>query len=149
VTILDLLYGEVDNRKMRRARRWIYSAPPEKLVQEYLFVGENIKDRNRVEDAIAVLDRMSYRLRALRIDDGDAYWLWGGATLQTACRLWPYVIEQRQKRSRDQQSHMGAYAGNLEILVNRWIPRYCEEYHVKSPPKGFATYEKLKHIFPD
>ena len=146
---LTRLYGEFDTAEARLERAWIYGAPQEHLIMEFLHAKGHEKERAMVENTLAMLDRVSYPIISSQVPSDDAFSLWGGVFLSVAYKLWPYVEEQRDMRRKSGLRHRVGYRASLEKVVLMWAPKYAAEGQRRMPSGKLSVREVLSALFPE
>ncbi len=147
LTALDALFAEMDTREARLAREHIYNADLAMLRLQFLHQAANVELRKDVENTLATFERMAYKITTNQVPSNDAFNLYGGVLLSIANRVWSYVEEQREMRSRNPLVHRLIYRRYLESVVRQWIPRYCKAQGIKSPSHQLSTKQMLQCAF--
>lgn len=146
---LDVLFSEIDTHQARLARDYIYKVDSDKLRYTYLHdEPANADQRKNVEDTLATLERLAYKILTNQVPSEDAFNLYGGVILSIAAKTWPYIKDQREMRKGNPTAHRLEYRRYFENLVKKWIPKYCSELNIKLPPQDLKDTEVLlKHVF--
>ena len=141
--------SELDTHEARMARKRIIEASDDELRLTHLNSVRGDQLRRDVDDTLATLEHMAYKINTKQIPEPDAFNYYGGVLLAMANRLWPYVEDHRAARLQNPRSHKLIYRRYLEERVVKWIPRYCKEGSVNKqpPPTQLSTREKLAYIF--
>lgn len=145
---LDRLYGEFDTHEARLARQFIYEAPADKLRMKTLHSEEQKENRQKVEDTLAMLERIAYPIVQEQVPSEDAFNLYGGVLLSLAHRLWPYIEDQREFRRKGGLRHRLGYRKYLESVVKLWAPKYAATAGLPLPDTNSSTGDLLKALFP-
>lgn len=140
---LDALYSELDTHEARLARQFIYDSSNEQLRWCYLHSPGHEEARKRVEDTIASLERVAYRIITKQIPSEDAFQLYGGVMLSVANKVWAYIEDQRRERAHSTVTHHLVYRRFFESVVRSWARRYARQ--MEKSPKG--TQAMLQEVF--
>jgi len=144
---LDALYSELDTHEARLARQFIYDSPNDQLRWDYLHSPGHEEARKRVEDTIASLERVAYRIITNQIPSEDAFQLYGGVMLSVANKVWVYIEDQRRERARSTVTHHLVYRRFFESVVRNWARRYARQMGKSRPSKRAGTQAMLQEVF--
>ena len=144
---LEAIYSDLDTQEARLARDWIYRAPVEAL--RWSSLRENLPERERVEGTLAAFERLAYKILTKQVPAGDAYNLYGGVLLGISARLWLCIQDQRNIRAQNPFAHRFQYRRYLEHVIREWVPQYCRDASIPTPPKQSSTDQLLASVFPD
>lgn len=144
---LDAMYAELDTHEARVARGVIYNANHEALCLSSLMKDGQEAKRKIVEDTLALLERVAYRVATKQIPEDDAFNLYGGVMLAVAYKLWPFIEDQRDMRRKTQGIHKLEYRRYFESVVRKWIPRYAKALGKCQPSNKFSTSQMLNAVF--
>jgi hypothetical protein len=147
LTALDKLFDDLDSSQARQDREFILNAPGELLTMAHLHHPKHESERQRVENSLASLERLAYKIHTGQVPKEDAFSIYGGVLLSIACRLWPYVVAQRNLRQQNPYAHRLVYRRYLERVARDWIPQYCDLAGLRRPPESLNTGEMLSFIF--
>ena len=75
---LNHLYTEFDTHEARLAREYIYTTPTSLLRLETLHSKDRSEDRRKVEETLAMLERVAYPIVMRQLRSKDAFNLYGG-----------------------------------------------------------------------
>lgn len=148
LTALDALFSEIDTHQARLAREFIYNAGRDMLRLAYLHKEANADQRKFVEDTLATLERLAYKILTDQVPSEDAFNLYGGVVLSIAAKTRLYIEDQREMRKNSSVAHRLIYRRYLENLIRKWIPRYCSELNIKPPSQSLGTWAMLEQVFP-
>lgn len=144
---LDAMYAELDTDKARVDRGVIYNAEHEDLRMPGLMNDGEEAKRKIVEDTLASLERVAYRVATKQIPSDDAFNLYGGVMLSVAYKLWPFIEDQRDMRRNTSGIHKLEYRRYFESVVRKWIPRYAKALGKCQPSSKLSTIQMLKAVF--
>ncbi len=144
---LDALYSTLDTHEARLDREFIYHASPEHLKLQYLHENSQSANRKRVEETIASLERVAYRIKTKQIPSEDTFNLYGGVILSVAYKVWPYIQDQRQMRAKSPGTHKLQYRRYFEAVVREWARKYAKAIGTDPPSKSASTPSILEAIF--
>lgn len=147
LTALDAMYAELDTHEARVARGVIYSAEKGALCLASLMKGGEEAKRKTVEDTLASLERVAYRVVTKQIPSNDAFNLYRGVVLSVAYKLWPFIEGQREMRRETKGVHKLEYRRYFESVVRQWIPRYAIALGICQPSNRLSTCEMLDALF--
>jgi len=144
---LDAMYAELDTHEARVARGVIYNARQEGLrLSPLMKDGEEAK-RRIVEDTLASLERVAYRVVTKQIPSDDAFDLYGPVMLSVAYKLWPFIEDQRDMRRKTLGVHKLPYRRYLESVVRKWIPQYAKALRKCRASDRVSTSQMLNAVF--
>lgn len=106
---LDAFYSDLDTYEARLAREHIYKASPDMLRLSYLHDDANTELRKDVENTVAALERMAYRVLTRQLPYKDAFAYYGGVMITVANSVWPYIEDQRTERKENALIHRRVY----------------------------------------
>jgi hypothetical protein len=144
---LDVLYTELDTHQARLAREFIYNSGSDVLRFGSLHKAANSDQRKYVEDTLATLERIAYKIVTKQVPSQDAFNLYGGVFLGISNKTWAYIEDQRDIRKKNKAVHQLIYRRYLEEVIKLWIPKYCKEVGIKPPQREMPTKEQLEYIF--
>jgi hypothetical protein len=144
---LSSIYAELDSHEARLAREFIYNTPQEHLSLAHLHSTGQEQNRKRVEETIATLERMAYRICTKQVPPQDAFNLYGGVLLSVGYRVWPYIQDQREMRRTSGVGHKLVYRRYLEKVIRQWVPKYTAAIGGSLTPRNATTQAMLAHVF--